>query len=464
MVRWMAKVTAVGIARQSRGDDASQSVESQTGRIRAHCERQGWTLSQVHEERDVSGGRALAKRPGLLAAVEAVEAGKASVIVVAYFDRLVRSMSVQLEVVERVEAAGGRIVAVDFGDVSHATATGELTSGFLGQVAQYHRSATRERVAAAHEALIAQGKWCGGRTVPFGYRKDEDGKLEVVPAAAKLVRETFKMRKRGDSLEMIREHLRAETGAPWKSLNMVQRILRNRVYLGELRHGKLVNERAHDAIVDASLFRRVQEHRIPRGKRPSSDRLLARLGVLKCAECRGRLNVHGSRSNQTYRCHNAHFAVSCHIAEAVVVHEVRKALSEHEGRAGGNLEALENAVQTKRAALGGIVRALDGLGDVDVARERIAVAKGELENAEDELARAREAAVFTLHGGLHFPEMGADTQRELIHAVVDEALVGPGRGAGRVRVTLSANFAPEPILDDEARVVREDLRLLAKAI
>ena len=36
-------------------------------------------------------------------------------VVVAYFDRLVRSLAVQAEVVERVEQAGGAILAVDVG-------------------------------------------------------------------------------------------------------------------------------------------------------------------------------------------------------------------------------------------------------------------------------------------------------------------------------------------------------------
>ena len=51
-------------------------------------------------------------------AIAEVEAGKADTIVVAYFDRLVRSLRIQEEVLERVENAGGRVLAVDFGEVS----------------------------------------------------------------------------------------------------------------------------------------------------------------------------------------------------------------------------------------------------------------------------------------------------------------------------------------------------------
>ena len=102
---------AVGVVRVSRvGDrDGEQFVSpsDQSERIRAACERDGLALVDVFEELDVSGGAPLEKRPGLLRAVQMVEAGEAEVVMVAFFDRLVRSLSVQIEVVRRVENAGG---------------------------------------------------------------------------------------------------------------------------------------------------------------------------------------------------------------------------------------------------------------------------------------------------------------------------------------------------------------------
>ncbi|TML72285.1 MAG: recombinase family protein, partial [Actinobacteria bacterium] len=67
-------------------------------------------------------------------AVAILEAGEAGVVVVAYFDRLVRSLAVQREVVERVEQAGGAIVAVDVGEVRADTASRWLSSPMLGMV------------------------------------------------------------------------------------------------------------------------------------------------------------------------------------------------------------------------------------------------------------------------------------------------------------------------------------------
>lgn len=70
---------AIGIARHSKGDDASKSIEAQVARIRDYSKSEGFTLVEVLEERDVSGGTPLAKRDGLRSAVEAVEAGRAGV-------------------------------------------------------------------------------------------------------------------------------------------------------------------------------------------------------------------------------------------------------------------------------------------------------------------------------------------------------------------------------------------------
>ena len=106
-----------------RSGDRFASPIEQRQRIAAESDRNGLQLVDVLEEMDVSGGAPLARRPGLLRAVELVEAGGAEVVVVAYFDRLVRSLQVQAEVVERIERAGGAIVAVDVGEVRADTAS-----------------------------------------------------------------------------------------------------------------------------------------------------------------------------------------------------------------------------------------------------------------------------------------------------------------------------------------------------
>jgi DNA invertase Pin-like site-specific DNA recombinase len=101
---------AIGIVRVSStagrkaAGDRFISPREQQQRIEQWCRMQALELVEVFEELDVSGGKPLARRPGLSSAVDHVERGAADIVVAAYFDRLVRSLAVQAEVLERVEA------------------------------------------------------------------------------------------------------------------------------------------------------------------------------------------------------------------------------------------------------------------------------------------------------------------------------------------------------------------------
>ena len=150
---------AIGVVRVSEvGDRETLTLDHQRQRIEDWCARERHDLIDVLPEEDVSGGRPLEKRTGLRPAVEAIEDGRADLIVVAYFDRLVRSLTVQAEVLDRVESAGGRVVALDVGEVSASTSAQWLSSTFLGAVAEYHRRATAERTEDAKRRAIERGE------------------------------------------------------------------------------------------------------------------------------------------------------------------------------------------------------------------------------------------------------------------------------------------------------------------
>ncbi len=122
---------AVGIIRvcQVAGRESSAearerfaSPEVQLAAMRALCERDGFELVDTFPEMDISGGAKLERRTGMLRAIEAVESGRATVVIASNFDRLVRSLEVQAQILRRIEAAGGRVAAGDFGEVSQGTA------------------------------------------------------------------------------------------------------------------------------------------------------------------------------------------------------------------------------------------------------------------------------------------------------------------------------------------------------
>jgi DNA invertase Pin-like site-specific DNA recombinase len=429
------------------------SPREQSERIRSAAERDGLKLIDTIEEMDVSGATPLEKRQGLRSAVEMVEAGQAEVVVVAYFDRLVRSLVVQAEVVERVERAGGAILAVDAGEVRADTASRWLSSTMLGMVAEYHRRATSERTADAKRRAVMRGV-PPFPNVPPGYRrvvKLDNGKtvtvgLEPDPKTAPAVTEAFRLRAGGATVMEVREHLR-QNGVN-RSFHGTQALLRSRIPLGELRFGDIVNEHAHEAIVDGETWRRVQRQIVSRGRRPKSERLLARLGVLRCATCGARMvigtTVQGRRRKPYtfYRCNPTsdcprRVTISADVAETAVLEAVKRYLSGMSGTAStdAGISAARADLERAEAELDAAVRAFSVLDDVEAARERLAELRDARDAARDRLDELQAHVLPTVTVTADDWDMlTLDEQRGLIRAVVDRAVVAPGRGGNRVTV------------------------------
>lgn len=434
-------IVRVSQAKGREGDSFASPVE-QRERIEDACKRDGIELAEVAEEIDVSGGTPLAERDGLRRAVEAVEASNVEVVMVAYFDRLVRSLRVQDEVVSRVEAAGGRVMAIDFGQVTGKTAAQWLSGTMIGAVSEYYRRSATERTAEGQANAVARGvaPW---NNVPPGYLKGDDGVYVPDPEKAPVVAEAFAMRAAGETIEGVRTYLR-ENGIA-RSYHGVQSLLTSRVPLGELHFGNLENLSAHEAIVERDIWTAAQ--RPKRGARPKSNRLLARLGVLRCATCGARMvtgfqTSKGSRYD-LYRCPPTgdcpkRVTIGANMIEGHVVEVVRAALADVEGRASAEQGAREAEAEAERAQadLDAAIRAFDGLQDEPVAIARLTDLREKRDAARDHLAGLgdfRSAITVTVED---WDRLNLDERRGLIRATLAEVTVAPGRGLGRVSVKL----------------------------
>ena len=347
-------------------------------------------VAEPFREIDVSGKLPLAKRPGLSAAIEMVEANQADHILVAYFDRLVRSLKVQLEVIERVEKAGGEIFALDHGKLTHGTAATRLSTNMMGAVFQYFAEVTGEKVTAGQARAVAQGVYPHPRFPP-GLVRGPDGVLAPDPEVAPVVVEAFKRRDRGATLREVQSYL-AENGIE-RTIAGVQRMLSSRLYLGEIHFGELRNLHAHQPIIgDRDLFDRVQRRAVSRGRQAKSDRLLARLGVLRCGTCGSRMVI--NTYTGSYRCGDTsangcarRAAVKADVVEQIVINAVREYTGTARGRASPEERVREADEQVERAqaALDAAIRAFTGLEGEAAAAERLA----ELRAARDRALDAR---------------------------------------------------------------------------
>lgn len=440
---------AIGIVRVSqvagREGASFASPAEQRERVQAACQRDNLKLLEIHEELDVSGGRPLDQRPGLKVAVEAVENGRADVIVAAYFDRLVRSLRVQDELVTRVEKAGGQVLAVDVGRVTNDSAGQWLSGTMLGAVSEYQRRTAAERTGEAQARAVARGV-APMAHIPPGYRRGPDGVLTPHPVEAPAVAEAFRMRADGATASEVRAYLAGQ--GIHRYYSSITNLFASRVVLGEIHFGELSNLHAHEPIVDVATWERVQRVRVSRGRRAKSRQLLARLGVLRCASCGGRMTVGGQRTSRKvypfYRCGlqdcDRHVTISANIVEPLVISAVRDALAGMEGQASAERRAheAEVAVERAQADLEAAIRAFTGLEGETAARERLTELRAVRDLAQERLEHlgGQRVAVARISAATDWDRLSFDEQRALIRATVDRVTVAPGKGPGRVTVQL----------------------------
>ena len=277
-----------GYMRVSRvaGREHLISPELQEKRIRGFAEIRGWSVEVFPPELDVSGGRV--RRPILEEIIERIERGEFDGVIVSQMDRLSRmEMTTALTVIERIEEAGGQIVAVAE-NVDPTTPEGRMARNVFLSLAAMERERHAAQLAESKERAVRLGIWPVSK-VPLGYTKGADRKLKPNRDAER-VRRAFETRAAGGSWREVAAVLEVGESRAWKTL-------RNRVYLGEINVGEWSNPTAHPAIIDRGLWESVQgRNQPPNGHRGEGTWLLK--GLVRCGGCQRTM----SANERAYRC------------------------------------------------------------------------------------------------------------------------------------------------------------------
>jgi len=438
---------AIGIVRVSRVGDREAdhffSPQDQKARMTAAALPNGLNVIEWIEELDVSAGLPLRRRRGLRRGLELIELGTAQVLLVAYFDRLVRNLGVQYELFERVQKAGGAVYTADVGEMRIDTPAAWLSSTVLGTFAEYYRRMAAERTSAPKKLAVERGVPPFPK-IPPGYRRAADGRLEVHEAEAAVVHKAFEMRARGEPLLTIRDYL-ASKGIK-RTYRGTQDLLESRIVLGELHFGKLANLTAHTPIVELSLWKQAERARATAGRRTTTPRLLARLGVLRCGGCGSALtctliaNGQGKRF-PFYRCGmpadcTGRVSISAPLAEERVVARVRQELRDSYGSAStdARLAEAERHLEHCEAELDAAIDVLAPVKDRPSARRRLEDLQTAVTSAQDAVARLRPAATVARRYSAvgDWDRLSFEARRALVRAVLRAAIVRKGRGADRI--------------------------------
>lgn len=430
---------------KGREGESFSSPQDQRDAGDSFCAEKDWDLVAVFEELQVSGDAPLEERPGLSQAVTMILTGAADVILGAHSERLWWSHEVRAQVLRIVHGAGGEVWAVDAGKLSGGSAAEDFSGEVRTSADRFSRRQNAEKSRKAVVRAVRRGV-VPFANVPPGLALDNENR--VVPDKDQLpaVVEAFEMRDEEATIDEIRRHLR-QKGIE-RSHHSVSEMLLNRLYIGEIHFGQLVNLHAHEPVIDRGLFERVRTRRWTRGRVAKSDRLLARLGVLRCGSCGSRLVVGMQRQNGReypyYRCTptvdcTRRVTISASMAERVVVEATKERIKGEEGCASAahDAQADAGAADAAQGNLEAAILAFAGLEEEPTAIERI----GELRELRDKAVARREHS-RNLHSTLavtvaDWDRLSLSAKRGLIRATIAEAVVSKGgQGAGRISVKL----------------------------
>jgi hypothetical protein len=429
------------LAGRGKNGKRLHSDTDQAAKLQALCQDFGLELDYTFEEFDTSGRLPLHKRPKLLDALERMERGELKAIVFPYRDRHDRSIAVMTEIVERVDQAGGLLIAG--GSVLTHKSADQWARSVLESFANEmpSRYAT-EKVRTAHEEAVAEGI-APYAAVP-GYCKDPaTGRFVKDKELVPVVREAFRMRDRGESINTIRRYL-VEHGVA-RSYAGVESMLASETYLGHVVFGDLRHDDAHPALVKADLWHRVQDRKAPRGRRAKSERLLARQGVLVCRTCGGRMSATNAHGYPSYRCqHNAspdctaRATIAADRVEQVVIDalKARRELAQLEGVASADLgEQLHQAARQAKADLEAAVEAFAGVEGLSAAKRRIAQLTDQWKSAEREAEQQghTEQAHAAMRRIDDWDRLTLEGQRAIIRATIDRIAIDSAGGLGLSR-------------------------------
>lgn len=295
------------------------SPDVQREQIERWAKAHGHTLTWHQPELDVSGGSM--NRPVFDQIMGRIRDGQSDGVIVAKLDRFARTLVGALGTLEEFQRYGAVLVSVAE-NLDLSTTMGKAFLRILLVFAELERDRIAENWGTATNNAIARGVHIAKFT-PFGYDRDAEKRL-VPNADAKAVREIFLMRgahkTRTEIARRLDEIAPRPSGGRWVS-SSVERIVKNRVYMGEAYRGEAINPNAHEAIVTPAEWQAANLAPVRashRGKRPN---LLG--GIVRCAACRYVLAPQvwkgdGSKPTLVYRCREVHSAGACPAPATIV--------------------------------------------------------------------------------------------------------------------------------------------------
>lgn len=461
----MKAKTADGYIRVSRrgGREGESfiSPEVQREKIAGWAKLHGVEIVAWWEEIDQSGAKL--ERPMFQEALARCERKETGGIVVARLDRFARSAVDALESIRRLNAAGARLVSVE-DNFDGSTPMGRFAIGILTLIAELELERIKENWTTAVTKAVDRGIHISARP-PTGYRRDENKRLVPEEPAASAVGEVFRRRALGASWSELAVYLEGQgvhspSGKPHWSKVGVAGLVKNPVYLGQARSGKIVKDGAHEALVTRAEFDAAQSVKKSLFKQHDGSLAAQALlgGLVRCAGCGHTLKITGNTDRKSgarypvYYCTGRYASGLCpsranaraSLVDTYVEAQVLKALAQEGGpfaQAVAASEALEDASRAvaeaeheldlfltnpKLLTLIGEQKFLEG---AEARQQALDEARQTLAELQVQSSLSEELTEGDLLKA--WPTLAMQEKRRLMHGLLDRVVVSRAKGRGR---------------------------------
>ena len=314
----VAAYCRVSTKQEEQLNSYENQVEHYTNSINAE---NGWTLEGIYADKGISG-TSVKNRNEFNRMIRRCKQGKIDMIITKSIARFARNTVDCLKYVRLLNDLGVDVYFEEQGIHSNQPGA-EFYIAIYGSIAQSESENISANVRWGKAQAAKEGKVIFRHNNFLGYRKGDDGKPEIVPEEADIIRLIYNRFLVGDSLNGIAELLESKgiaspSGKAKWQLSTIQSILSNEKYKGDAVINKtyirdciskkvMVNngerpkyyvENNHPAIIDAVTFGKVQEELARRsGKRKVKQKgtkteqgkyssKYALTDLLVCGECK----------------------------------------------------------------------------------------------------------------------------------------------------------------------------------
>ena len=241
------------------------SIGEQQSRLTKFCEAHDWKVAHIYSDPGYSGAKL--QRPAIQQLIRDCSYGLFDAVLVYKLDRLSRSQKDTLYLIEDIFNANHVGLVSMCENFNTQSPFGRAMIGILSVFAQLERDQITERMTMGRIGRAKAGYFAGGSKAPIGYTYtkaagSDKTTLTVDEYEASQVRKVFSLFLESDMTfkeisRYMHVHYRNKYG-DWSHVSTVSRMLRDRIYVGDVSFSGVWYKGAHQPIIDQETFSRVQ--------------------------------------------------------------------------------------------------------------------------------------------------------------------------------------------------------------